>query len=317
MQQLLSPKLVATAIGVSESSLKRWCDSGVIGVEKTPGGHRKIRISEVTRFLREQRRTAIRPELIGLPASLAGRADCDEAREALLAALETGDQELCLRIVVGIYLSGVQLVDICCDLLAPTLCGIGRRWECGELEVFQEHRACEILSRVIYNLRTLAPAHDADAPIAIGGAPGRDPSRLPSLMVELTLVEIGWHAVTLGSDLPYASLRAAVERYRPSLVWLSLTHLDDTTDGRRDFRDFVQSLPAGTPVVVGGRASNPDFVEGLDSAQYMMGFRELAEFASHLKTNASSASGAEESGESMCELIRRDASSDASVDQRP
>ncbi|QDU88656.1 hypothetical protein Pla175_20360 [Pirellulimonas nuda] len=312
MQQLLSPKLVALAIGVSESSLKRWCDRGAIGVEKTPGGHRKIRISEVARFLRDQKRTAVRPELIGLPAALGRRMECEEAREALGAALESGDQELCLGIVVGGYLAGAKLVDICCHLLAPTLCGIGSRWECGELEVFQEHRACEILNRVIYNLRTLAPGHDSDAPVAIGGAPGKDTSRLPSLMVELTLVESGWHAVTLGSELPYASLRAAVERYRPALVWLSLTHLECAEEGRRAFRDFAGTLPAGVPVAVGGRACDETFAEGLEQAHYMTSFQELAVFAAKLHASSAGSTFASrgDSSESLCELIRRDAASD-------
>ncbi len=307
MQQLLSPKLVATAIGVSESSLKRWCDSGVIDVQRTPGGHRKISLSEVARFLRDQKRAALRPELIGLPANLERSSRCDETREALSAALQAGDLDGSLQIVVGRYLAGARLVDLCSNLLAPVLCGIGEKWECGEVEVFQEHRACEILNRVLYTLRALAPAHDADAPIAIGGAPGRDPSRLPSLMAELTLVEAGWHAVTLGSDLPYCSLLLAVQRYQPALVWLSLTHLECIDAGRDAFREFVESLPNGTPVVVGGRACDASFSEGLEQAHYMTCFSDLSKFATQLLATAYKNNLPSDLDESVCELIRKNA----------
>ena len=42
MKPLLSPKELADAIGVSESSIKRWVDNGEIQATKTSGGHRRI-----------------------------------------------------------------------------------------------------------------------------------------------------------------------------------------------------------------------------------------------------------------------------------
>ena len=49
--QLLSPKQVARALGVSESSLKRWCDKGLIPTERTAGGHRRLPLAGVLDFL--------------------------------------------------------------------------------------------------------------------------------------------------------------------------------------------------------------------------------------------------------------------------
>jgi excisionase family DNA binding protein len=50
----LSPRQVAEAIGVSESSLKRWCDSGLIPTRRTAGGHRRVPVAGVVAFLRER-----------------------------------------------------------------------------------------------------------------------------------------------------------------------------------------------------------------------------------------------------------------------
>ena len=47
LKQVLTPKQVADAIGVSEASLKRWCDKGLIPATRTAGGHRRLPISGV------------------------------------------------------------------------------------------------------------------------------------------------------------------------------------------------------------------------------------------------------------------------------
>jgi MerR family transcriptional regulator, light-induced transcriptional regulator len=60
--QLLSPKQVARALGVSESSLKRWCDQGLIATVRTAGGHRKMASAEVMRYIREHNLPLVSPE---------------------------------------------------------------------------------------------------------------------------------------------------------------------------------------------------------------------------------------------------------------
>lgn len=50
---LVSSRQVAAALGVSESSVKRWCDQGALAGVKTPGGHRRFETAEVLRFARE------------------------------------------------------------------------------------------------------------------------------------------------------------------------------------------------------------------------------------------------------------------------
>ena len=66
MKRLLSPKELADAIGVSESSLKRWADAGRLQVARTEGGHRRIPIAEAVRFIRDTGAVVVRPDLLGL-----------------------------------------------------------------------------------------------------------------------------------------------------------------------------------------------------------------------------------------------------------
>lgn len=256
MQDLLSPKQVASSIGVSESSLKRWCDQGVITTERTPGGHRRIRIREVIRFLREQSRPLVRPEMLGLPIGGGHRSGSLEGSQGpLLASLEAGDYATTRLMVLDHYLSGVSLIDLCERLLTPTLYAMGERWICGHTEVYQERRACESISRVLFELRSFVPPADPLAPTAMGGSPPGDHYRLATMMVELVLAEEGWNATSLGSSLPFATLAAAAQRHEPQLFWLSISYVPDAGELSRGFAEFLRATPGTMPVVVGGRES--------------------------------------------------------------
>lgn len=256
MQELLSPKQVATSIGVSESSLKRWCDQGVITTEKTPGGHRRIRVREVVRFLREQSHPLVSPETLGLPTGTGRRtAPLEGSQGALLDALEAGDHGGVRHVILDHYLAGASLLELCERLLAPTLHAIGDRWECGATEVYQERRACESISRALFELRSFLPPADPLAPRAMGGSPPGDHYRLATMMVELVLAEEGWNASSLGSSLPFATLATAAQRHEPQLFWLSISYAPDAEELSRGFTEFLKATPGAMPVVVGGRES--------------------------------------------------------------
>lgn len=254
MKELLSPKQVAASIGVSESSLKRWCDQGVLATERTPGGHRRIRIAEVVRFLRERDQEIVRPDLLGLPPGM-GRSprSVDRARDELVAALKDGDATVCRRITLEVFLSGASVVKLCEELITPAMHAIGKGWECGDLEVFQEHRASEVVNRVLYDLRSFLPPPEPGAPVAVGGTPPGDHYRLATLVVELTLLEAGWNAISLGSSLPFQTMASAAKRYQPDLFWLSLSHIGDPGSLATDFEQFLEAVPEQTHIVIGGQ----------------------------------------------------------------
>jgi excisionase family DNA binding protein len=63
-QRLFSPKEIAQALGVSQASIKRWVDKGIIKAEKTSGGHRKISLSALQEYLKKSKRELINPEIV-------------------------------------------------------------------------------------------------------------------------------------------------------------------------------------------------------------------------------------------------------------
>lgn len=113
MKPTLSPKELAEAIGVSESSLKRWVDEGVIQASRTRGGHRRIALAEAVRYIRESGIPIIRPDILGISdvdvASLTQAAR--QRPESLFpsrAALPLLTDLYELTMAAGYYLTGKQ-----------------------------------------------------------------------------------------------------------------------------------------------------------------------------------------------------------------
>lgn len=228
MKQLLSPKQVARAIGVSESSLKRWCDQGLIRTERTAGGHRRMPIDSVLEFLREQGHHLVEPELLGLPAA-AGRTEwtLERARRQLQDALVAGDEPVCRQIVFDLFLARHSISSICDQVIAEAFHEIGCQWDCGSVEVYQERRSCEISLRILHELRMALPQLPENAPRALGGTLDGDLYTLGVTMAELVLRDTGWNATSLGNSLPFATLRKAIHDMRPELFWLSVSFIRD------------------------------------------------------------------------------------------
>ena len=61
-----SPRKIAEALGVGESTVKRWIDAGRLEADRTLGGHRRVALEEVLRFVKEEGTDVVYPQAIGL-----------------------------------------------------------------------------------------------------------------------------------------------------------------------------------------------------------------------------------------------------------
>lgn len=293
MSRLLTPKQVSRAIGVSESTLKRWCDRGRIPVTRTAGGHRRLRQEDVLQLVRSGEIPFENPDALGLPpASGKGSWTLARAAEEVTNALLDGECDRMHQAVVDLFLCGHRLSAICDAVLAPALAEIGRRWESDSIDIYQERRAVGFVARTLHSMQALIPPPAIDAPLAVGGAVTGDIYSLPTMMVEVVLQEEGWRATSLGGHLPFASLRAALVEYSPRLLWLSVSHVADQEWFLSEYATLFENCPASTAIVIGGRAIDVAMRGRMRFAAHCDSLGNLSDFAQALRPPASIEVGA-------------------------
>ena len=275
---------------MSESSLKRWVDQGLIQAVRTAGGHRKLALEGVLKFLRENNHPIIAPELLLLPAaSPQSEIGLRRGSERLLEALLAGNEELARHVIFDLYLAKHSIATIFDQVFANALRSIGDKWSCQEIDVYQERRSCEIALRVLYELRRAIPQPDSRCS-AIGGTMHGDQTTIPTIMAELVLRDAGWQAMSLGTSLPTESLIKAMEESHAQLFWLSATHIHDEATFVHDFvKISAAASRCGMALVVGGRALNEALRRELSYSAFCDTMQHLDTFArTLLRASASS-----------------------------
>jgi excisionase family DNA binding protein len=173
MRPIISPRELAEAIGVSESSLKRWADDGQIQVSRTGGGHRRIAIGEAIRFVRAIRAPLVKPELLGLRDLSSQAAEIlapELPAERLFGYLRDGRAREARGLVLALYLQGQGVADIADGPIRIAMERLGELWKHDQAGIYLEHRATDICIQAVEQLRLLVEPQQFHA-VALGGAP--------------------------------------------------------------------------------------------------------------------------------------------------
>ncbi|HNU44867.1 MAG TPA: helix-turn-helix domain-containing protein [Phycisphaerae bacterium] len=292
---MITTRQAAQALGVSEASVKRWCDQGLLAAVRTPGGHRRLPVTGVVRFVREQRLELVRPGLLGLPGLTARAGQGPERlRSVMQAALAGADENEAGGLLFGLYLAGTPAAEILDDLIAPAFRALGDQWAHGELAVYEERRAVEMCTRLLHQLRMFLPSPAPDAPQAIGGTLAGDPYSLPTMMLELALREVGWRAESYGCGHPAATLADALRNVRPRVLWLSVSSFESEQQLVADCASlYAAAQESGAALLVGGRMLTAELRERIDYSAHGDNLRHAVTFAQALQPPCRPAAAAE------------------------
>lgn len=297
MREGLSPKALAQSIGVSESSLKRWSDEGLLNAARTAGGHRRIALPEAVRFIRAVGATVIRPDLLGLAevAQTPAPEDRERAHAMVREALESGDGARTRALLQSLYLGGWSAAEIFDGPVRVALASLGELWQHAEWGIVVEHRATNVAIQAINQLRGIMPSAPEHAPVALGCSCENDPYVVPTLMASCVLGEAGFRDVNLGNHTPMRVLIAAARQYTPALVWISASVSGEFERRRHELTAAAKELAEiGARLVVGGRGFASSEARALPGVSVAGTMQELDEVGrAVLKDARAAANGAE------------------------
>lgn len=287
--RVLTTRELANAIGVSESSIKRWADEGVIRASRTAGGHRRIPVPEAVRFVRETQATVLRPELLGLEEPAAASLPANPGN-LLFTHLRDGDEPAVHELVRSLIASGMSVADVVDGPLRAALERIGELWRHEADGLLIEHRATDIVVRTLNALRLSLPQHSSGV-VAVGGAPSGDPYIVPSLAIATVLAAEGLRPVNFGPDTPLDSLARAATWLDPRLVWISFTVAPLTRSSIEQVVDLARTLAKSRiDLVVGGRAVAQRIFPALPNLRILSSMAEMAALAGALTSRDAASS---------------------------
>ncbi len=264
--KLLTTKEVARLCHVSDATLKRWEDAGLLRSERTSGGHRRFRADEVARFQKEYSlgvkvchgdespQTAHTRRKS--KASFTNNNLLEEGSSAaeLFQALIAGREEEATNLLINELLNGKPLPLIFDSTISLAMYAIGELWVRGELTVAQEHLATRATLNAVHKLRGVVPVAQPNNKIAMCCAVEGDFHELSIQLVQMTLESHGWEVLSFGANTPLYSFSDEVLHHQPDLVCISATVITDVERLARDYKDFYAKMQkVKIPVVLGGR----------------------------------------------------------------
>jgi excisionase family DNA binding protein len=277
----LTTKEVARLCRVSDATVKRWEEAGLLKSERTSGGHRRFRAEEVARFQRRQNLGLKQARGESTRAALRRRRIKKSfSSSPLFHSLLAGREDEAGNILIGAYLHGKPLAQIFDDFVCPAMRRVGELWLEGEINVAQEHLATRAAYNAIYKLRENVPLVEMNGKLAFCCVLEGDFHELPAHFAQITLESKGWEVMNFGANTPLYSLTDEILYHTPEAVCIGAAIIGDYERVARDYKEFrARIAKLKIPVVLGGKAFANERVRARFPAElYAESFTEFAGF---------------------------------------
>ncbi|MEO6333919.1 MAG: B12-binding domain-containing protein [Pyrinomonadaceae bacterium] len=284
---------VARLCRVSDATVKRWEQAGLIKSERTSGGHRRFRAEEVARFQRDQGlglKQSHGDESVTKTTSRTRDKKVDSDSDFLLSLID-GGEEAATNFFITAHLEGKPLTEIIDRLICPAMHEIGELWHREEISVAQEHLATRTTVSAIYKLRSVLPIPEMKDGSAVCCAMEGDLHELPTLLAQIAVENEGMEVINFGASTPLYCLADEIVRYSPNFVCISAAVLNDLERLSRDYKTFREKIAKlEIPILLGGSVFQDEHIRNrFKSDFYPRNFTDLADFARNYSHRAPAA----------------------------
>lgn len=279
----LTTREVARLCRVSDATVKRWELAGLIKSERTNGGHRRFRATEIARFQQDQNlgvRQNARDESI-IQVKKLNSADKNLSDCTFFYSLVAGCEETAANRLINEYLNGISLTEIFDGLICSTMNHIGELWYQGKLSVAQEHLATRTVLSAMHELRKAISVGKSRQKLVICCAFEGDFHELPTYLAQMTFESEGWEVMNFGANTPLFSLTEEIEHHSPDMICISSTMMENIERSVRDYKDFIdKNNKRKFKIILGGHTFQDSKIHSRFPADfYPNSFGEVFELA--------------------------------------
>jgi len=278
----LTTREVARLLLVSEATVKRWADDGLLLPKKTVGGHRRFSLQSVARLRREQGiapaqslTKRVRNKMVP------GKLPSAESFSELL--LSDNEAEATAQLIDA-YLQNHALAALFDTTITNAMHRVGDLWFNGKITIADEHLATRVVLSALQKLRGIVVPQQATGLKAVSCGIEGDLHELPIHLAEIIFESEGWNISNLGPNTPLFTLRDMVAQKKPDLVCISarsIVDLDRATTEYAQLRKVVEKNN-GTTVLGGEGFRDANLRQRFPAEFYAESFAGLATFVKGL-----------------------------------
>ena len=290
MLPLLSTRAAAGILGVHESTVKRWCNEGVITSSKTRGGHRRIGLNTILSFAQVQ---GIEHPLIyfgddaanvwHVVQSISKTDRFEEAIQLMLKWYKSNRVAQCFQFVCFLLDRGIKMAVLMDHLFGNLLSRVGKEWQQGQISIGYEHLVYHGVRNTLELLGNRDELVSEPGRLALVGCIDGCRHEAGSLMVRAVLEDLGWEVMYVGADVPHEEYAYMQSRTSASLICVSIPRPHGLPEARGLVRQLTVHYKRERPyeVVLGGGGVTPENVQELGgySFQNLSVFQQLVPFA--------------------------------------
>jgi MerR family transcriptional regulator, light-induced transcriptional regulator len=283
---ILSTADVARLFKVTETTVKRWADEGVLRCQKTPGGHRRFAIRGVVEFAEKNNFEPIGALDLSDHDGLAFRVqvavlerDFAELTRVYLEKILSPERSNLFQYLSYLYEHRFQGWEIYDEIIRPAMSEIGLRWQRGEIGINHEHRASYVTLDAMAKLQAQIMVKPPNGNTALLACVGEEPHEIGLRCISYLLESEGWITHYLGARMPVGAIVSSVRDLKPSLICLSVTQMPDRWDWADDLRRSTRAIRGEEcRIILGGRANDDKDVRQSPFDAIFSTSRELIEF---------------------------------------
>lgn len=253
------PNTVGSAVSLHEAARRlkvhymtayRYVRSGRLPAYQEDGEWRVL-VSDVQAFAAARKQ---RPAKGGSRAKHGSRPAADWAgrfEQCLLLGDEVGAEHL----LDDALASGHDLFSLYLEVVSPALVAIGERWQRGDLQIHEEHRASTIVSRLFARVSSRFAHRGPSRGTVVVGGPSGERHALALTMVADLLRSRGWTVSDIGTDVPAESFAVAVRNVdQLRAVCVGVTLRESLPEARKAIAAVKHELGDDVKIYAGGAA---------------------------------------------------------------